>query len=112
MELKQLKFTTTPPYGMFGGPSDTIKPVIDINTDDVEFIKDEVKGSGAYIHAEAQDLAKFDIPLFFDGNMAQLDEPVDEQDILMVLPDGEYPMKSELQENAYGDTNKYYLTFK
>ena len=110
MELKQLKFTTTTPYSVILGVNETTKPVININADEVEVIQDETIGTGAYIHAKAQDMAKFDIPLFFDGNLAQLDAPVDKQDILMVLPDGEYPMKSELQLNGYGDKNKYYLT--
>jgi len=42
----------------------------------------------AYIHGEAEHLAGFDIADYIDGDILQLKEPPDKQDIEMLLPHG------------------------
>lgn len=98
--MKQLRFTTTKPMamlGLFNPASDHIPLSIPCNLG--EFIPDKIRGKTAYIHRHAEDIAGYDIPYFLDGNLGQLDLPVTEQDILMVLPSGEYQCKSEYHMN-------------
>ncbi len=110
--LKQLRFTTTKKplsmfqMGIFGSLPPLRKP-----KDKSELITDIIKGSGAYIHGEAEKLAGFDIVSFIDGNTAQLDLPIDKQNILMLLPSGEYECKAELYKES-GSKNKYLITLK
>lgn len=112
--LKQLRFTTTEPRFMLGifdeKPADNLTTPTEVK----ELIRTKVKGRTAYIHAEAESLAGFDIPKFIDGDMGQLDLPIDKQDILMVLPSGEYPCIAtylEPNKNKWDD-NCYYITLK
>jgi len=109
--MEQLRFTTTIPMGMLGmfNPPEDHKPLI--TPENVgELIQSKIIGSGAYIHDDAEELAGYDIPTFIDGDLSQLDAPIEEQNILMLLPSGEYKCKSVLQE--IGDKNKYLITLK
>lgn len=64
----------------------------------------------AYIHGEAADIAGYDLPVFIDGDLTQLDKPKEEQEIRMLTPNGEYEIVSEVtNENGL---EVYYLTLK
>ena len=110
--MRQLRFTTTKPMGMLGifNPVEDHKPLF-VPENVGELIHDTVKGRTSYIHDDAEDLAGYDIPTFIDGNLGQLDLPIEEQDILMVLPSGEYHCKSELSTDI-GSRNAYLITLK
>jgi len=112
--MKQLRFTTTKAQSMLGifdeEPAETLVVASVIG----ELIKTKIKGRTAYIHAEAETLAGYDIPKFIDGDLGQLDLPIEEQDILMILPSGEYPCVAEYREpdkNEWDD-DCYYLVLK
>lgn len=106
--MKQLRFTSTKPYGMFCGDYEgTLVSLTNIG----EFIQDEIKGKTAYIHGDAEELAGFDIPVFFDGNLGQLELPKEEQDILMMLPSGEYACVAEYVDEPL-NSNCYLITLK
>ena len=102
-KMKQLRLSTTKPYGMFSDQDDKLL----VEPSEIgELVKAELKGKTAYIHGEAEKIAGFDIPTFIDGNMGQLTLPIEQQDILLLLPDGEYKCKSEycdapLSSNCY-----------
>jgi hypothetical protein len=100
--MKQLRFSTTIPMGMLGimNPKEDHIP-LQIPTDIGKLIRDPLKGNSVYIHGGAETLAGYDIPTFFDGNIGQLDLPIEEQDILMLLPSGEYKCKAELSKCCY-----------
>jgi hypothetical protein len=111
--MKQLRFTTRSPYSFISELVGEERPdILPIDMSNVgKVIETEIKGVGAYIHDEAEDLAGFDIPTFLDGDLGQLDLPINEQDILMILPSGEYPCKAELQL-TYPSKDKYLITLK
>ena len=112
MLLKKLRFSTKKPMGMLGifNPPEDHAPLA-IPNDLGELVEATLKGRTAYIHGQAENLACFDIPVFLDGDMAQLDLPVAEQDIVMILPAGEYKCKAVLNDGANGgDINVYYIT--
>ena len=73
-----------------------------------ELIFDDIKARCAYIHGNAEAIAGFDIPTFIDGNFGQLDLPIEEQDILLLLPSGEYKCKAEYIDD--GIDKCYYIT--
>lgn len=108
--MKQLRFTTTKPMPMLGimNPEEDHAPLA-LPKEIGELIKAELKGGKDYIHGEAESLAEYDIPTFIDGDMAQLAAPINEQDILMLLPSGEYKCKSEYC-NEWGARNSYLIT--
>lgn len=108
--MKQLRFTTTKPMPMLGvfRPKEDHEPLA-LPADVGELVKDTVKGKTAYIHGEAERLAMFDAPKFIDGNLGQLDLPIEEQDILMILPSGEYKCKAE-HSMKLGLNGGYFLT--
>ncbi len=108
--MKQLRLTTTHPMSMFEMMSNISEyaPLI-IPTDIGEMVMDKIKGRSAYIHGEAEDLAGFDIPTFIDGNLGQLDLPIEEQDILLSLPSGEYKCKAEFN-NKIPEISCYLIT--
>lgn len=110
--MKQLRFTTTEPYSMFGmfGENELLVKVDNIGT----LSEYKPKGSGAYIHGDAEELAKFDIPIFLDGDYEQLDLPFEEQDILMMLPSGNYQCIANLSYKSMmsDEADKYLLTLK
>lgn len=104
--MKTLKFTTSTAafLGAVGTP--LVHPK---DNKELVFFKDtEQKCSSAYIHGEAEDLAGYDIPIFLSGSMDMLNVPVEEQDIVMVLPDGEYKCKATINVGAISES--YYLT--
>lgn len=106
--MKTLKLTTTLPSGILGFFTDA-EPLVKPNKNECP-IQDKVKGDGCYIHGDAEKLAGFDIPYFIDGNFGQLDLPVEEQDILLLLPSGEYKCKAELVNEL--NRMNYYITLK
>jgi|GEM_PF-6239106 len=107
--MKQLRFTTTKPMGMFEmiQTIESTKLLVDVSVG--ELITEELKGKSAYIHGKAEKIAKFDVPIFLDGNIAQLALPIDEQDILMLLPEGQFKCKSEFYD-SWGAKNCYLIT--
>lgn len=108
--MKQLRFTTTKPMGMLGimNPKEDHAPLV-TPKEVGELVMDKIKGRTAYIHGEAEGLAEYDIPTFIDGNLAQLELPTEQQDILMVLPSGEYKCKAEYFDEI-GASNCYLIT--
>jgi len=106
--MKQLRFTTTNPHGMFSSSDRELL----ISTDDINLgvlSNYSAKGKGAYIHGDAEELAEFDIPVFLDGDYEQLDLPIEEQDILMMLPSGNYQCTSDLSYKSMIIEDEYYL---
>lgn len=108
--MKQLRLTTKKPMGLLdiGNPEEDHQPLIN-PTEKGDFILDKIKGRNVYIHGEAEKLAKFDIPVFIDGNLGQLALPIEEQDILLMLPCGNYKCKSEYNDSI-GASNCYLIT--
>ena len=105
--MKQLRITTTAPHSMFSNPG---QPLV-LPDDLEEAIERELIGDRAYFHGELETLAGFDIPVILDGDMAQMDLPVEEQDILALLPSGSYQCIAELQVGEI-DGGAYYITLK
>lgn len=109
--MKQLRLTTKKPSGFLGIVGTSIKdhePLI--RPDNVgEFIADKINARTAYIHGEAEKLAGYDIPVFIDGNLGQLELPIGSQDILLMLPSGNYQCKAEYN-NSIGASNCYLIT--
>ena len=64
----------------------------------------------AYIHGEAADIAGYDLPVFIDGDLSQLDKPQEEQEIRMLTDQGEYECTSNINQEDGRDV--YYLTLK
>ena len=110
--MKQLRFTTTPPHA-FAGAFDNSEEndMLVIPKEVGELVMDSIKGQRAYIHGDAEDLAGYDIPVLIDGNLGQLELPVDEQDILMLLPSGEYKCQAKYNDTPMS-SNCYLITLK
>lgn len=109
--MKQLRFTTTAPHSMFN----THDTELLVSLDNIGTLSNYIaKGDGAYIHGDAENIAGFDIPYFLDGDLEQLDLSVEEQDILMILPSGEYKCKAELSYKSLisNKIDKYLITLK
>ncbi len=104
--MKTLKFTTCRAafLGAVGTPlvhpKDNKKLVFFKNT--------KQKCTSIYIHGEAESLAGYDIPIFLSGSMDMLNVPVEEQDIVMVLPDSEHKCKATINVGTISES--YYLT--
>jgi hypothetical protein len=111
--MKQLRFSTTNPMFMLGMFNDNEEDhkLLATPKDKGVLIISTLKGEGAYIHGDAEEIAGYDIPSFIDGNLGQLDLPISEQDILMLLPSGEYKCKAELCQEI-GAKNRYLITLK
>jgi len=107
--MTQLRFTTTEPHSILG-MVDSHDPLKIPNNIGI-LINDEIKGKTAYIHGNAETVAGFDIPHFIDGNLSQLDLPIEKQDILMILPSGEYKCKAEYNDIILAQ-NCYLITLK
>lgn len=109
--MKQLRFTTTMSMSFAGvfNPKEDFKPLA-LPTEIGEIIQDKLKGKNIYIHGDAEDLAGFDIPLFIDGNLGQLDLPIEQQDILMCLPNKTYKCKAEYYSKYDGFSTGYLIT--
>ena len=108
--MKQLRLTTTKAMAMLGilRPTADHTPLI-THGNIGELFMDKIKARSVYIHGEAQSLAGFDIPTFIDGNLSQLELPLEQQDILLLLPSGEYKCKSEYYDEV-GASNCYLIT--
>ena len=104
--MKTLKFSTSKP-GFFGSTGEPL--VFPKEGEEFEFFKDtKPKSNGVYIHGEAESLAGYDIPIFLSGSMDMLNVPVEEQDIVMVLPNGEHKCKATINVGTISES--YYLT--
>ena len=66
------------------------------------------QAESVYIHSEAEALAGYDIPIFIDGDLNQMNLPVEEQDILLLLPDGEHKCKATIEDDLIRPA--YYIT--
>jgi hypothetical protein len=95
--MRQLRFTT--------------KNQVDLECIRKTYLTSNVKCTKAYIHGEAEDIAGFDCPDFIDGDMEQLELPIDKQDILMVLLNGDFKCKAEFLHRPKS-TSYYLLTLK
>lgn len=78
------------------------------NTDNFNnelIMNDEVKQQykTCYIHNEAEDIAGFDIPAFFNGDMGQLLLPIEEQKINMYIDNKIYSIKALPVTNSIGE---------
>ena len=104
--MQQLVLTTSKP-GMMGAVTD---PLCDTKKYGGEVQQAILLGSRAYLHGKLESIAGYDIPIFMKGDMAQLDEPLEKQDILCVINDKEYICQAELQTE--GDAGAYYLILK
>lgn len=95
-----LRFTTT--------DQRTGKPLV--HPEDAGQTFGEAALKNAYIHGEAADLAQYDLPVFIDGDLSQLDKPTEEQDIRMLTDQGEYECEAHVNEEDGREV--YYLTLK
>jgi len=95
-----LRFTTT--------DQNTGKPLV--HPEDAGQTFGEAVLQNAYIHGEAVDLAGYELPVFIDGDLSQLDKPVGEQSILMLTDQGEYECEAHVNEEDGREV--YYLTLK
>lgn len=108
--MKTLKFTTSESMDMFSMMTEPLVPLVEAK---IDIVNDRLtKYDRGYIHGKAEDLAGFDIPLFIEGDMKQLDTPVIEQDIIMVLPDGQYPCQAVAVQSKFTDKPYYLITLK
>lgn len=109
--MKQLRFTTTKPMALFGilSPKEDHEPLV-VPEPRFDLIQTETKAPMAFINGEAETLAGFDVPLFIDGDMGQLDLPADQQDIIMLLPSGEYKCRAELFKTGFVGMPAYLIT--
>ena len=104
--MQTLKFTTSKP-GSLGATGEPL--VFPKEGEEFEFFKGtKPKSDSIYIHGEAEDLAGYDIPIFLSGSMDMLNVPIEEQDIVMVLPDSEHKCKATINAGITGES--YYLT--
>ncbi len=90
--------------------SETGKPLVDPEDNGKTFGDARLKDS--FIQGEAEFLAGFDMPVFIDGDLSQLDMPEEEQRIIMVLPNGEYECVSRTVDEGGTEVNAYILTLK
>ena len=57
-------------------------------------------------------MAGFDLQVFIDGDLSQLDKPEAEQQIRMLLPHGEYECVARTVDEGGVEVNAYMLTLK
>ena len=95
--MKQLRITTTTPHSMFSS-SDELRTELPT---EIGEITGELKnkGASAYIEGEAEFLAGFDIPVILDGNIGQIDLPIEEQDIVMLIEGVAHKIVAILHKN-------------
>ena len=92
-----LKFTTITPFDI-NSPLSVLaktKPLIEIDNS-CHLISGKIKGLDAKIIGRALELAGFSLPCFYDGDIRELDKK--DSQIIMVLPSGEYPIVTKLNE--------------
>lgn len=104
VKLPCLRVTTSKP-GFFGSTSKPLKVPEDLG---VVISLEEKKARNFYIHGEAESLAGYDIPIILDGDMNNLNLPVEQQNILLLLPSGEYKCKATIEQDLVDKA--YYLT--
>ena len=104
--MKQLRFTTSNPFMMGMTDHDTLKCKIPKGVEIT--MCDDLKANTAYIDGKAEDLAGYDIPVIFDGDMAQLDRPQHEQDIVMCLGEEEHPVFASYHEPEFGQPRYHF----
>jgi hypothetical protein len=95
--MKQLRITTTSPHSMFSS-SDELRTELPT---EIGEITGELKnkGASAYIDGEAESLAGFDIPVILDGDIGQVDLPIAEQDIVMLIDGVAHKLVAILHNN-------------
>jgi hypothetical protein len=108
-KMEKLRFTTTSPHSTFSSAKGL---VIDPPNNIGELISANIKSDTAYIHGKAEEDAGFDIPVFLDGDMGNLDLPINQQNIEMLLPDGNHVMQAVLHSSGGWEKDVYYLTYK
>ena len=101
--MKTLKFTTSEPSFM-GTIGDKLRYKVD--TDNAQLLSSPLKANQAYIHDRAEQIAGYDIPWFFDGDLGQLDRRKEEQDIKMYIDDKVYKIEAFLE---YSNSRNFYL---
>lgn len=70
-----------------------------------QMVRDQFEAFYCYIHGEAERLARYDIADYISGDIMQMRQPIEQQDIEMVLPDG-----TALKINAhYSCCDDYFL---
>ena len=70
-----------------------------------QMVRDQFGMYYAYIHGEAESIMGFDIADYISGDIMQMRQPIEQQDIEMVLPDG-----TALKINAhYSCCDDYFL---
>jgi hypothetical protein len=106
--MKQLRLTIIEPISMF--TMDDFEPLI-MPDETGELIYGGNRTGKVYIDGEAQSIAGFDIPYFIDGNLGQLELPIEQQDILLLLPCGEYKCKAEYNDSPFA-SDCYLITLK
>lgn len=94
--MNQLRFTTSNPQMFCLSGKELVDP-----KDTGDLIVGSLNGYFAYIDGDAEELAGYDIPIFIDGHMEQLDLPEKDQDILMMLPSGEYKCRAVRHYGQY-----------
>ncbi len=102
--MQTLRLTTSEP-GFMGMLSEPLKIPEDAGKlTGMNIFKNHQNGGKrtVYIHGEAEDKAGYDIPLFIDGNIMQLLQPVEDQQILLLLPGNSYSLKCTYDEK-YGN---------
>ena len=72
----------------------------------------EAKFKDAFIFGEAEQLAGLAHPVFIDGDLSQLDKPEDEQQIRMLLPQGEYECVARTTDMDGNPLGTYLLMLK
>lgn len=95
--MKQLRITTTTPHSMFGS-SDELRTELPTDLGET-FGELKNKGASAYIDGDAESLAGFDIPVILDGNIGQIDLPIEEQDIVMLIEGVAHKIVAILHKN-------------
>lgn len=91
-----------------GGDPESGEPMV--NPEDNGKTFGEPQHQAAYLHGKAQNIAGFDRPIFIDGDLTQLDKPEEDQEIRMILPQGEYECVARTEENEGVLT--YYIMLK
>lgn len=98
-----LRFTSSKPYSFFS-LNDNIEPLVDIKQipELGTLINQHIMNDkSCFIDGEAETFAGFDIPIFIDGDMSQLNLPIEKQKIIMVLQDGNYLCECHTEGTIY-----------
>ncbi len=91
--MSELLVTTSEPrpFGMVG------EPLVDFDNGGGKVTGVEsLRYNKAYLHAEAEDVAGYDIPIFIDGDMLEMEKPPNYQRIILELPEGRYKLQARI----------------